>query len=115
MIRELIGEMPEIFTKEFVAELRGMVQTGVESEIAWGKYVIGNRIKGMNETLIENYIKYIGNLRLKDLGFEILYPEHTENPAKWVDQYSDPNMVKTDFFEAKSTAYAKAGALVDDL
>ena len=115
MIRELIGEMPEVFTKELVEELRGMIKTGVENEIAWGKYVIGNRIKGMNETLIENYIKYIGNLRLRDLGFEILYPEHTENPAKWVEQYSDPNMVKTDFFEAKSTAYAKAGALVDDL
>ena len=115
MIRELIAEMPEVFTKELVEELRGMVQTGVENEIAWGKYVIGNRIKGINENLIENYIKYIGNLRLRDLGFEILYPENTENPAMWVEQYSDPNMVKTDFFEAKSTAYAKAGALVDDL
>ena len=115
IIRELTREMPEVFTEEFVNELRGMLQTGVENEIAWGKYVIGNRVKGINENLIENYIKYIGNLRLRDLGFEILYPEHTENPAKWVEQYSDPNMVKTDFFEAKSTAYAKAGALVDDL
>lgn len=115
MIRELTREMPEVFTPEVIEELRGMIKTGVENEIAWGKYVIGNRIKGINENLIENYIKYIGNLRLRDLGFEILYPEHTENPAKWVEQYSDPNMVKTDFFEAKSTAYAKAGALVDDL
>lgn len=115
IIRELTREMPEVFTEEFINELRGMLQTGVENEIAWGKYVIGNRIKGINENLIENYIKYIGNLRLRDLGFEILYPNHTENPAKWVEQYSDPNMVKTDFFEAKSTAYAKAGALVDDL
>lgn len=115
LIRELTRELPEVFTKEFIEELRGMVRDGVENEIAWGKYVIGNRIKGINENLIENYIKYVGNLRLRDLGFEILYPEHTENPAKWVEQYSDPNMVKTDFFEAKSTAYAKAGALIDDL
>ncbi|MGL5635220.1 MAG: ribonucleotide-diphosphate reductase subunit beta [Sarcina sp.] len=115
IIRELTREMPEVFTAEFVEELRDMVRTGVENEISWGKYVIGNRIEGINENLIENYIKYIGNLRLKDLNFEILYPDHLENPAKWVEQYSDPNMVKTDFFEAKSTAYAKAGALVDDL
>lgn len=26
---------------------------------------------------------------------------------RWVSQYSNANMVKTDFFEAKSTAYAK--------
>jgi len=34
---------------------------------------------------------------------------------KWVGQYSNANMVKTDFFEAKSTAYAKSTALIDDL
>ena len=33
----------------------------------------------------------------------------------WVNQYSNANIVKTDFFEAKSTAYAKSTALVDDL
>ncbi|WP_066870559.1 ribonucleotide-diphosphate reductase subunit beta [Clostridium mediterraneense] len=115
IIRELTYEMPEVFTDEFKNELRDMVRIGVENEIAWGKYVIGNRIQGMNETLIENYIKYVGNLRLRDLGLEILYESNLENPAKWVELYSDPNMVKTDFFEAKSTAYAKAGALIDDL
>ena len=115
IIRELTYEIPEVFTDEFKNELRDMVRIGVENEIAWGKYVIGNRIQGMNETLIENYIKYVGNLRLRDLGLEILYENNLENPAKWVELYSDPNMVKTDFFEAKSTAYAKAGALIDDL
>ncbi|MGL4992052.1 MAG: ribonucleotide-diphosphate reductase subunit beta [Sarcina sp.] len=115
IIRELTGEMPEVFTAELIDELREMVKTGVENEIAWGKYVLGNRVKGINENLIESYIKYVGNIRLRDLGFAMLYPEYTENPAKWVELYSDPNMVKTDFFEAKSTAYAKAGALVDDL
>ena len=38
-----------------------------------------------------------------------------ENPAKWVDQLADANSVKTDFFEGKSTAYAKSAVLVDDL
>ena len=32
-----------------------------------------------------------------------------------VSQYSNANMVKIDFFEARSTAYAKSTALVDDL
>ena len=43
-------------------------------------------------------------------GFEI-EPES----MKWVSQYSNANMIKTDFFEARSTAYAKSSALVDDL
>ena len=33
----------------------------------------------------------------------------------WVSQYTNANMVKTAFFEAKSTAYAKSTALGDDL
>ena len=34
---------------------------------------------------------------------------------KWVSHYANANMVKTDFFEAKSTAYAKRTAIEDDL
>ena len=34
---------------------------------------------------------------------------------KWVSEYSDPNGVKTDFFEGKVTAYAKSSVIEDDL
>lgn len=58
-----------------------------------------------------------GQSRWTSLGYEPLYPGHTAEPESmaWVSQYSNANMVKTDFFEAKSTAYAKSTALVDDL
>ncbi|MGL5614876.1 MAG: ribonucleotide-diphosphate reductase subunit beta [Sarcina sp.] len=115
IITELKTENPEIFTKEFEEELREMIKTGVENEIEWGHYVIGNNVEGINRKLIENYIKYVGNLRLKAIGLEPLYEGYDENPAPWVDIYADANQVKTDFFEARSTAYAKATALVDDL
>jgi len=29
--------------------------------------------------------------------------------------YANANLIKTDFFEARSSAYAKSSALVDDL
>ena len=115
IIRELQKEEPEIFTKEFKNELREMMRTGVEHEINWGKYVIGDNIQGINIHLIESYIKYLGNRRLKEIGMDDLFEGYEENPAPWVDKLSDANSVKTDFFEAKSTAYAKASVLVDDL
>ena len=115
IIKELKEEIPEVFTKELKEELREMVRTGVELEIAWGHYVIGDNVTGINKNLIERYIKYIGNLRVKAIGLEPLFEGYNENPAPWVDYYADANQVKTDFFEAKSTAYAKAGALIDDL
>ena len=45
-------------------------------------------------------------------SFGTLYEGYEAEPANmaWVSQYSNANLVKTDFFEAKSTAYAKSTA-----
>lgn len=115
IIKELQNEEPEIFTDNMKNELISMMKQGVENEIEWGHYVIGDNIQGINKKLIEDYIKYLGNLRLSAIGLPKLYDISDENPAKWVDIFGDANLVKTDFFEAKSTAYAKASTLIDDL
>ena len=67
--------------------------------------------------MVEDYIKYLGNLRYSSLGLGTLYDGYDKEPEsmKWVAQYADANMVKTDFFEARSTAYAKSTAIEDDL
>ena len=110
-------EQPELFSEENVAVLRGMMEEGVRQEIAWGHYVIGDDIPGLNRGMVTDYIRYLGNLRWTSLGYEPLYPGCESEPESmaWVSQYSNANMVKTDFFEARSTAYAKSTALVDDL
>ncbi len=115
LIRELQKEEADVFTDELVNELRLMMKTGVEHEINWGNYVIGENIQGINKNLIESYIKFLGNKRLKEIGLEPLFEGYDKNPAAWVDSLANANSVKTDFFEAKSTAYAKASVLVDDL
>lgn len=115
IIKELREEIPEVFTADVLDELKDMLKTGVENEIAWGNYVIGDSIDGINKILIDKYIKYLGNLRAKAIGLGTLYEGYEVNPAPWVDFHADANQVKTDFFEARSTAYAKAGALIDDL
>ena len=117
ILLELKNEEPELFTEEMVKELQEMLKEGVRQEIAWGHYVIGDEISGLNKKMIRDYIHYLGNLRWSSLGFGYLYEENREEPVSmaWVSQYSNANMVKTDFFEAKSTAYAKSTALIDDL
>ena len=115
IIRELQKEEPELFTEEIKEELREMIKTGVRNEIAWGEYVIGDNIQGINKKLINDYIKYLGNMRASSIGLGKLYEGYDKNPAEWVDRQADANSVKTDFFEAKSTAYAKAATLIDDL
>ena len=115
IIRELQKEEPELFTEETKEELREMIKIGVRNEIAWGEYVIGDNIQGINKKLINDYIKYLGNMRASSIGLGKLYEGYDKNPAEWVDRQADANSVKTDFFEAKSTAYAKAATLIDDL
>ena len=117
IILELQKEQPELFTAENVQALREMMLEGVEQEIAWGHYVIGDEVPGLNRRMVTDYIRYLGNLRWTSLGYPALYPgfEHEPESMAWVSQYADANMVKTDFFEARSTAYAKSTALVDDL
>lgn len=117
IILELKKEEPELFTEEKVKIYEEMMHEGVRQEIEWGKYVIGDSIQGLNTNMIHDYICYLGNLRWKSLGFGTLYEDNHVEPEnmRWVSQYSNANMVKTDFFEAKSTAYAKSTALVDDL
>ncbi len=116
IVKELKNENPEVFTAELTEEIRDMMKTGVEHEIAWGQYVTNNEILGMSDLLIEKYIKYLGNQRLKAIGLEELYPDITENPMEWIESFSNLNQTKTDFFEAKVTSYTKAAAFdFDDL
>lgn len=117
IILELKKEEPELFTKELTDVYRGMIKQGCEQEISWGHYAIGDGVPGLNKQMITDYIQYLGNLRCQNLGFDPVYEGHEEEPASmsWVSQYSNANMIKTDFFEARSTAYAKSSALVDDL
>lgn len=116
ILKEVKNENPDIYTPELIEEIRGMMKDGVENEISWGQYVTNNEILGLNNELIERYIKYLSNLRLRAIGVEVLYPEITENPMAWIDSFSNLNNTKTDFFEAKVTNYTKAAAFdFDDL
>ena len=114
---ELQKERPDLFDEAMVQELRDMLMEGVRQEIAWGHYVIGDAVPGLNKQMLEDYIHYLGNLRWTSLGYAPIWPGLEQEPEScgWVSQYSNANMVKTDFFEARSTAYAKSTALVDDL
>lgn len=115
MFKELRKESPDLFTPKLITELREMTKTAVEHEIAWGKYIIGNQIAGLNDEIIDRYIRYLANDRLRRLGLEILYPEVTEHPMRWVESFSNIRGTKTDFFEQKVTNYTKAGGLKLDV
>ena len=117
IIRELQNEHPELFDEAMIGELQAMMAEGVRQEIEWGHYVIGDEVPGLNRQMITDYISYLGQERWTSLGYPAFDQAHADEPdsMSWVRQYASANMLKTDFFEARSTAYAKSTALTDDL
>ncbi len=109
ILRTLMEEHPEFFDSSMRLELMDMVKTAVEHEITWGKYVTRNQILGLSDTIIDRYIRYLGNARCQAIGFDIPYPQITEHPMPWVDGFASMNSTKTDFFERKVTNYQKTG------
>ena len=88
-----------------------MMKQAVEHEIAWGQYVTNETIPGLTNRIIDEYIKYLANLRLKSLNMPPLYPEVSHHPMPWVEQFAAMNTMKTDFFEQKVTNYTKSANL----
>jgi len=116
ILRELRHERPDLFTQEQDAHIADMIRQGAENEIKWGQYITDDKILGLNNGLIEKYIKYLANIRLEAIGLAPLYPEISQNPMEWIESFSNLNSTKTDFFEAKVTNYTKAAAFdFDDL
>lgn len=115
VLNEMRAENPHLFTPENMEELRQMMATAVGTEIEWGKYVVGDKIDGLNSNLIEMYIKHLANERLRMLDMSPLFPEVDKDPLPWVAKFANTNGIKTDFFEGKPTAYTKAAAVKDDL
>jgi ribonucleoside-diphosphate reductase beta chain len=62
----------------------------------------------LNNQIIDRYIKFLGNERSQWINLGILYPDNTDNPMKWIENFEDTNKIKTDFFEQKVTTYSKS-------
>ena len=87
LFRNIIGEMQkenaDLFTKEKIEVLQNMMMEGVEQEISWGHYAIGDDIPGLNKQMVTDYIRYLGNLRWTSLAYPPLSPYYESESAVW--------------------------------
>jgi ribonucleoside-diphosphate reductase beta chain len=112
MINSVRKERPELFTKELEETVRGMVRDAVKMETEWGVYITEGQILGFTENIIEQYIKYLGDERLKAVGYEAEF--NVSNPIPWVDGFSSFNDQRTNFFESSVVNYSKGSLDFDD-
>ena len=102
LILHILEENPEILTEEFAQEIRNVVIEGVELEVAYNKDLFPNGILGLNSDYVNQYVKYVADRRLEELGM----PKHynAANPAKWMSTATDVYEL-VNFFEQQNTAY----------
>lgn len=90
----------------------------VDSEFEWASFLLRNgSIPGYNTEIMENFLKYFTNLRLKNIKVQEIYPgdEAKKNDTiHWFESYRDINKQNTMLQEASNTSYIKGG-LKNDL
>ncbi len=89
-----------------------MFEEAVKLEVSWGQYITNGQILGLTDEIIDQYIKYLADQRLKAVGLKTLY--NVSHPIKWVDNFSKFNDQKTNFFEGNVTNYSKGSLSFDD-
>src|SRR5699024_11119674 len=84
LFRATLAENPEENTDELTEWVYQVFKESVESEIKWSNYVLGN-VEGIDMYEMEGYIKYRANKMIRMLGYQDIYPEHTENKMNWIN------------------------------
>ena len=98
----MLEENPEVATEQFAAEIRQMILDGVTMEEAYNRDLLPTGILGLNAQVVNDYVRYLTDRRLEELGFE---PEfNVANPAKWMAAAND-TFELVNFFEATNTSY----------
>lgn len=107
LFRTFISENPEIWTEDFQRELYVICSTVVEHEDAFIDLAFEmGAIEGLTAPEVKQYIRYIADRRLSQLGLQPIY-RLEKNPLPWMDDMLN-GIEHTNFFENRATEYSKA-------
>lgn len=107
LFRTFIHENPEIWTEELKNEIREACFTIVGHEDAFIDLAFDlGPIEGLTPQEVKDYIRYIADRRLSQLGLKIHYGIK-ENPLGWMDTMLN-GLEHANFFENRATEYSKA-------
>ena len=112
VINQIKLENPELWQPNFQEEMIKLVRKGVELETQYAYDTMPKPILGINASLYEEFIKFIANRRLTQIGLPEQYPGAT-NPFEWMSEIMDLKKEKN-FFETRVTEYKTGGQLKFD-
>ena len=102
LILTVLEENPDLQTEKFATEIKQMILAAVAMEEEYNRDLLPGGILGLNANYINQYVKYLADRRLEELGFEAHY--NVSNPAKWMAAAND-TLQLVNFFESTNTSY----------
>ncbi len=109
LINTIKLENPHLWTPSFKAEIRGLIQKGVELEYRYAEDTMPRGVLGLNASQFKEYLRFIANRRCQQIGLDEMFPGVT-NPFPWMAEMIDLKKEKN-FFETRVTEYQTGGAL----
>ena len=109
MINQIKLENPQLWNEAMQTEARNMILQGTQLEIEYAHDTMPGGILGMNAESMSDYLKFIANRRLTQIGLEEEFPNAT-NPFPWMYEIMDLRKEKN-FFETRVIEYQTGGAL----
>jgi len=109
VINQIKLENPHLWTPAFQQEIITMIKEGVELEHQYAIDTMPRGILGLNSALFLEYLQFIANRRLIQIGLSEQYPG-VANPFPWMSEMIDLKKEKN-FFETRVTEYQTGGAL----
>lgn len=109
VINQIKYENPHLWTNEFQAQMIELVKHGVELEYQYAIDTMPRGILGLNAEMFREYLYYIANRRLVQIGLPEIY-KAAENPFPWMSEMMDLRKEKN-FFETRVIEYQTGGTL----
>ncbi|MGX5220108.1 ribonucleotide-diphosphate reductase subunit beta [Pseudomonas segetis] len=109
VINQIKIENPHLWDASMKEEATQMILQGTQLEIEYARDTMPRGVLGMNAAMMEDYLKFIANRRLTQIGLKEEYPG-TTNPFPWMSEIMDLKKEKN-FFETRVIEYQTGGAL----
>jgi len=109
VINQIKIENPHLWDDQMKSDAAQMILEGTELEIQYARDTMPRGVLGMNASMMEEYLKFIANRRLTQLGLDEEFTGVT-NPFPWMSEIIDLRKEKN-FFETRVTEYQVGGAL----
>ena len=106
LVHTILEENQELLTEDFALEIKNILIEGVNLETAYNKDLFPNGILGLNADYVNQYVQYVADRRLEELGLPKYYD--VTNPAKWMSTATDVFEL-VNFFESQNTSYEVDG------